>query len=116
LTSESLNLLEPSGPVQACNGIALFFTSHLDTFVMQTDKKRILFLQLRIWHEIPSTGSRQTQGKDFGEQYGRRFREKCLPEFWINTHIKSYSLAETNLHLWLSSRNRKSKKARHLLR
>ena len=25
LKSESLNLLEPSGPVQACNGIALFF-------------------------------------------------------------------------------------------
>jgi hypothetical protein len=26
LKSESLNLLEPSGPVQACNGIALPFT------------------------------------------------------------------------------------------
>jgi hypothetical protein len=26
LKSESLNLLDPSGPVQACNGIALSFT------------------------------------------------------------------------------------------
>jgi hypothetical protein len=30
LKSESLNLLETSGPVQACNGIALpFFTAYL---------------------------------------------------------------------------------------
>jgi len=27
--SGNLNLLEPSGPVQACNGIALLFYSHL---------------------------------------------------------------------------------------
>ena len=28
LKSESLNLLEPSGPVQACNGTALHFTEY----------------------------------------------------------------------------------------
>jgi len=31
LKSGSLNLLEPSGPVQACNGIALPFTSSFIT-------------------------------------------------------------------------------------
>jgi hypothetical protein len=30
MKSGSLNLLEPSGPVQACNGIALPFTFYID--------------------------------------------------------------------------------------
>jgi len=34
LKSESLNLLEPSGPVQACNGIALPFFFYLYSYTI----------------------------------------------------------------------------------
>jgi hypothetical protein len=33
LTSESLNLLEPSGSVKACNGIALLYVSRFPKFI-----------------------------------------------------------------------------------
>ena len=44
LKSGSLNLLEPSGPVQACNGIALPFTFFTLEYYVLTTYKYNLFM------------------------------------------------------------------------
>jgi hypothetical protein len=41
LKSGSLNLLEPSGPVKGCNGIALPYTSDKARIEMEVSSKRI---------------------------------------------------------------------------
>ena len=43
LKSDSLNLVEPSGPVQACNGIALpFYIQHLQLRAQRKDIRSVL--------------------------------------------------------------------------
>jgi hypothetical protein len=44
LKSGSLNLLEPSGPVKACDGIALPFTSH----GMEGKQRKVVKIQVMI--------------------------------------------------------------------
>jgi len=50
LKSESLNLLEPSGPVQACNGITLpFLTDQKTFFLKENDLEKgwcVIFVQI----------------------------------------------------------------------
>jgi hypothetical protein len=47
LKSGSINLLEPSGPLQACNGIALTFT--------MADRK--IFSVFRVHHHVQTCGT-----------------------------------------------------------
>jgi len=44
LKSDSLNLLEPSGPVQVCTGIALPFTFGTENSILKLDKIHVAFL------------------------------------------------------------------------
>jgi len=48
LKSGSLNLLEPSGPVQACTGITLRLPLPLPPDMLYTCRVRVMF-QLRVW-------------------------------------------------------------------
>jgi len=58
LKSGSLNLLEPSGTVQACNGIALLF-SHTNLYSLPNIIKVVKSRKIRYAGHVARTGNRR---------------------------------------------------------
>ena len=98
LKSGSLNLLEPSGPVQACNGIALPLPLPF-YFVLGTDLETHLFLFLNkpifvnlFWDFVVLNLLEQPQflKSGFGYRHGRSSFYKFSNGFLDNSVLATY--------------------------
>ena len=90
----SLNVLEPSGPVQNCNGIALPFTSPCPTLMyrLRLPSSFVLTIRLGVLHN--SVGI-MTRLRDIDPGFGSQQEQKMF----LFSEVSRPALGPTQLHI-----------------
>ena len=95
LKSWSLNLLEPSGPVQACNGIAfLLYTTFTDVILI----RMISVMPLASWFGIFCAQFHPVNPVDLNRQ---RYNQKCRSQWPLGLRRRSAAARLLGLWVWI---------------